>query len=141
MIDIAKIATVHFWFQIRPLPMSKAFTVGFFSFFLIMIIGKAVIRTYASKMKKQFTRADKKLYNLIQSLFLTMGSLGMAWTFFAYEGIPILSARFWLLLWFVSSSIWMYVIIRYYVVEYTDFKVQLAEKERLEKYLPKKSSV
>lgn len=139
MLNLAKLSTLHFWFQIRPLPMSKAFTVVFLIFFLLLIIGKVGLRIYAGKMKKQLTKADKKLYDLIQSLLLTMGLLGIAWTFFAYEGIPILSARFWLVLWVIGIGVWIYAIFRYYAQEYMDYKEKIAKRERLERYLPKKS--
>ncbi len=140
MIDIAKLTDINLWLSIRPAPLSKGFAIGFLVFFLLIIIGKISIRIYASKMKRQLTKADKKLYDLIQSLLLTMGSLGILWTFFAYEGIPILASRFWFLLWLLGLVIWIYFIARYYLLEYTDFKVKLAEKERLEKYLPKSNA-
>lgn len=139
MLNLAKLSTLHFWFQIRPLPMSKVFTLLFLVFFLLLIIGKVGLRMYAAKMKKQLTKADKKLYDLVQSLLLTMGLLGIAWTFFAYEGIPILSGRFWLVLWVAGVGVWAYAIFRYYTNEYTGYKEKIAERERLERYLPKKS--
>lgn len=139
MINFTKLSELHFWFQIRPLPMSKGFALAFLIFFALMIAAKVGIRMHVAKAKRELTKADKKLYDLIQSLLLTMGSLGILWTFFAYEGIPILSARFWLVLWIIGLIIWIYFIVRYYVLEYTDFKIKLAEKERLQKYLPKKS--
>ena len=139
MINFAKLTELHFWFQIRPLPMSKGFTIAFTVFFLLMITAKAGLRIYTSRMKRVLTKADKKLFDLIQSMLVTMGFLGILWTFCAYEGIPILSARFWLILWLAGLLVWVYFIMRYYVLEYTDFKIKRAERERLEKYLPKKS--
>lgn len=139
MINFIKLTDINLWIAIRPLPLSKGFAIALVVFFLLIIIGKIALRIYASKMKRELTKADKKLYDLIQSLLLTMGSLGIMWTFFAYEGIPILAARFWFLLWLLGLIIWIYAILRYYLLEYTNFKVKLAERERLEKYLPKRS--
>ncbi|MEK7648492.1 MAG: hypothetical protein AAB400_01095 [Patescibacteria group bacterium] len=139
MINVTKLTDIGFWLSIRPTPLSKAFALGFLLFFLLLIASKIALRVYAAQNKRQLTKADKKLYDLIQSLLLTMGSLGIIWTFFALEGIPILAARGWVLLWLLGLIIWIYVIVRFYMIEYTDFKVKLAERQRLEKYLPKKS--
>lgn len=139
MIDIIKLTKLSFWFAMRPAPMSKEFTIAAAVFFGLFIAAKIVLRIIMEKQKKLMTAADKKLSNMIQSFCLTMGSLGLLWTFFAYEGLPILASRYWVLLWLLGAIIWAYFIVRYYALEYTDFKERLTAREKLEKYLPRRS--
>lgn len=141
MIDIIKLTKLSFWFAMRPAPMSKEFTIAAALFFGLFIVAKIILRVIMEKRKKLMTAADKKLSNMIQSFCLTMGSLGLLWTFFAFEGLPILASRYWVLVWLLGVIIWAYFIVRYYAMEYTDLRTRIAERARIERYLPRKNEL
>ncbi|HPL92841.1 MAG TPA: hypothetical protein PLB38_00975 [bacterium] len=44
----------------------------------------------------------------------TMSLIGFIWLFFFYQGVYILSARVWFLLWLLIAGIWLYFIYNFY---------------------------
>lgn len=136
--DINRFFSLLYWFSLEPQVVSLRGTIiltSFFSFFIVLkILGKMIYLRY----KKDLSAPEKHLLAKIESMLLTMGFAGLAWTFFAYEALPLLSARFWFLVWVVSFVIWGYLILRYALVQFPIQLAALKEKERFSKYLPKK---
>ncbi len=137
--NLTELYDLNYWFTIRPDEMSLAFLIGFLVFFVLVFLGTFAMVVYKKKNKDVLSKPQRKLYEKIQSACATMGVLGLLWLFFAYERVPFLSARFWVLVWLLSVGLWIYVISRYYSLDMKPQIKQLAEKERIEKWLPKKS--
>ena len=71
----------------------------------------------------------KLLFNLIFVI------IGLFLTFFNYEMVPFLSARFWFLLWGIGILVWLFFI--YKMIIKIPQKKALLEKEReFKKYVP-----
>ncbi len=138
--NLKELYDLNYWFTIRPGEMSAPFLVGFFIFFLIVFLGTFALIAYKRKNKVAINKPERKLYEKIQSACATMGLLGLLWLFFAYERVPFLSARFWVLVLILSIGLWIYVISRYYTLDMKPQIKKLAEKERIEKWLPKNSN-
>ncbi len=137
--NLTELYDLNYWFTLRPDEMSLAFLIGFLVFFVLVFLGTFAMVIYKKKKKGALSKPQRKLYDKIQSACATMGLLGLLWLFFAYERVPFLSARFWVLVWLLSMGLWIYVISRYYSLEMKPQIKHLAEKERIEKWLPKKS--
>ncbi len=138
--DFNRFFDVFYWFNFEPNTLSLRtafFWFSFFAFFIVLkFLGKIVVQHY----KKELLAPEKRLLSKTESMFLTMGFAGIAWTFFAYEGLPIISARFWMIVWLVSFVLWAYIIAHYALVEVPPLLRDYREKEKREKYLPKKKS-
>ncbi|MBI4268556.1 hypothetical protein HY627_01855 [Candidatus Uhrbacteria bacterium] len=136
--DINRFFNLFYWFSLEPQVMSLFGAISAGSFFgcfiLLKILGKFAYLHY----KKNLSAPEKRLMAKAESMLLTMGFAGIAWVFFAYEGLPILSARFWFLVWVVAFVLWGYLLLRYALVELPPQISAIKQKERFSKYLPKK---
>ena len=120
-----------FWFNQRPgllIPFWRNSLIASLILFLILAI-------FAFLFKKKgglYSKLWERLFNLSStSLFI-----GLALLFFNDQMIPVLSARFWYLLWAIGLIIWSYFIIRY-ATTLPNNKKDLEKKREFEKYLPK----
>lgn len=113
MIDSAKLVSPLYWFNPGPGDLSEpylAFFLIFFSFFVVMYLFLRFMgRQYIHGMHK----AQKLVLYRVERLFLTLGILGILWTFLRYELVALFSARFWLILWLGGLIVWAYVIFHY----------------------------
>jgi len=83
---------------------------------------------------------DKLVRRAVQragTCLLSMGLTGLLLYFFVYEHVPVLSMRLWLLVWLLSILVWAWSILRYVQVEIPKVNAVKAERERLNKWLPK----
>lgn len=136
--DLNQLFDVFFWFNLEPESLGIWTTVLFLSFFALLLVSKVLGKALYLNYKKTLLAPEKRLLSKCESFFLTMGFSGLAWTFFAYEALPILSARFWIFVWIVSCILWIYFLAHYALVEMPVLLGQIKEKEKREKYLPKR---
>lgn len=136
--DINRFFDLMYWFSLEPQIMSLRGAImltSFFGFFLLLkVLGKMVFLRY----KQNLSSPEKQLLSKIESMLLTMGFAGIFWVFFAYQGLPILSARFWFLTWGISFVLWAYTLLHYGLVQLPEEIKRIREKERFSRYLPKK---
>ncbi len=136
--NIRQLFELSFWLTPNPGPITVQITIFFLILFGAGIVGKIGLKIFGKKRKATLTKPEKKLLSKIESLCLTMGSLGLVWLFFAYENISFLSGRYLFVIWCVSLGIWAYLIWHYYETEMLPALALLKEREQIEKYLPKK---
>lgn len=124
--------TLNFWFSLRPgvfVGLSLKIILGFI--FLLIVLA------FASGIGKK--RWVKSLYaGLWRGLyyfFLTNATIGLILTFFNYEMVPFLSARFWFLLWVASMVIWLVFIYRA-IIKIPQKKARLEKEKEFKKYIP-----
>lgn len=124
--------TLNFWFSLRPgafIGPTLKIILGFI--FLLIVLALA-----AGIGKKRWS---KSLYTgLWQSLyyfFLTNAIIGLILTFFNYEMVPFLSARFWFLLWGLGLIIWLVFIYRT-IIKIPQKKARLEKEKEFNKYIP-----
>lgn len=124
--------TLNFWFNLRP----GVFT-GFSLKVILGFIFLLIILAMMAGLGKQ--RWAKSLYaglwHSLYHFFLTNAIIGLILTFFNYEMVPFLSARFWLLLWGVSLVIWLFFIYRI-IIKIPQKKARLEKEKEFKKYLP-----
>lgn len=136
MLDFSQLSEISFWFDPALRPMSAKTSLVLGSFFLFLILLKFIGRLFYLNYKKSLQPPEKKLISSIESLLITMGFAGLAWVFFAYENIPFLSARFWMLVWLLGFIVWAYMIGRYAFIALPEALNALQAQKRREKYLP-----
>lgn len=123
--------TWQYWFNLQPEPFLslpwKIFIGGVVLLFLITI-ALAILKTRPGLYRGFF----KRLY----AFTLTNTLLGSMFLFFNYEQVPFFSARFWLLIWLLSTLIWLYFLVRGFS-SIAKRKQELTEEQERLKYLPK----
>lgn len=136
--DINRFFDLLYWLNLEPAALRTHVAVFWASVFGGMIILKFFCRAIYVNYKKALTPPEKKLLFKIESMLLTMGFSGLVWTFFAYESLPILSSRLWMVLWMIGLVFWIYAILHYALVEMPPRIEGIVKKEKFEKYIPKK---
>ena len=124
--------TLNFWFNIRPVAFIGSSLKIVLGFILLLI----VLAVIAGIGKKRWTKSlYTAFWNSLYYFFLTNAIVGLVLTFFNYEMVPFLSARFWFLLWGASMVVWL-VFIYKKVVKIPQKKAQLEKEKEFKKYIP-----
>lgn len=127
--------SLNFWFQMQPPSFLAWVGITLLVVFTAMVIVGIAAKIYAAK-----SSLDKFLRRAVQragTLLLAMGLLGLFICFFTYEQVPILSMRIWLLVWLLSTVLWAWSIVKYVRVEIPAKRELMAERERINKWIPK----
>ncbi len=123
---------LDFWFSVRP----GAFVNSALRLILGFIVLLIILTIIASIGRKKWS---KSLYaGFWQSLYyflFTNSIIGLALTFFNYEMVPFLSARFWFLLWGISMAVWLFFIYKI-IIKIPQRKEQLEKEKEFKKYIP-----
>lgn len=128
--------SLNFWFQIQP-PMFLYWTgLVMLVVFTVMILVGLFARIYA--VKSNLEKLVRRAVSRTGTMLLTMGLVGWLLYGLVYESVPILSMRIWLLAWLICLGIWIWSIMRYVRVEIPAKKEMAAERERMNKWIPKK---
>ncbi|MFH1631901.1 MAG: hypothetical protein ABIA47_02655 [bacterium] len=134
---MSNLFTLGFWFAMEPTALTATSERIFFLVFGLMVIIGAVVRIVARHRKDD--RHLKKTFQSAGRMLITMGILGMAWFFFTFEGIYLLGARFWFLVWLFGVIYWLVMIIRYARVIVPQIKEEESKRSEYNKYLPRKN--
>lgn len=104
--------------------------------FGVMVIIGAIVRIVARHRKED--RYLRKTFQSIGQMLVTMGILGMLWFFFSFEGIYMLGARFWFLVWAAGLVYWIIAIVRFAKITVPHIKEEASKRSEQNKYLPRK---
>ncbi|MFZ2804185.1 MAG: hypothetical protein WA001_03105 [Patescibacteria group bacterium] len=128
--------TLAFWAQTQPpalLPLSTYIVLAIMVALVIVGIVAAVMR-----MRSRRDKLASQLLGRASALLITMGLAGLVLYAFSYESIVYLSMHVWWVLWLIIAAIWASGIIRFGMVDIPKARAAQAEKEKFEKWLPKK---
>lgn len=124
---------LSFWFSLRPIPLLPTYDKIFTGF--VVLLGLSLIASFFIKKAYQ-KNIYSRIFNEAYSFFFTNFGLGLLLLFFNYEAVPLLSARFWFILWAIEMGIWGYLI-AVSAKEIPDKKEQFKKEKEYNKYLPK----
>lgn len=122
-----------FWFKLTPGELSgTAFKV--FVAAAIAALAGAIVFGILAKTKRQsaFWPALRSTYNF----FLAQVFMVLALFFFGYQMLPLLSARFWYLLWLAGTIVWLVFLVKKCLAIPERLKTK-AEENAYRKYLPR----
>lgn len=100
----------------------------------LVLVGIALV-TYL-KFQKGMEKHVRRVWMRVATLDIVMGLIGLLLYWFHYEGIPMLSMRFWYLVWLAVVGWWKYDIWNEYQKVKATFVVD-EERAKYEKWLPK----
>lgn len=107
--SLGSLFTVDYWFTSRMLVGTNFWIL--FSIFAAMLLAGIVLDIL---LKAKVIVKYRGFYRQDSSLLWTMGIMGLIWSFFFNQGIYFLSARVWLIVWFIIIGIWGYFIYKYW---------------------------
>lgn len=122
---------LNFWFNLRPGHLSPAYQnilIGFLIFLLVLSVLAFILKR---NKKNLFFRVWEKILSFSSTNLI----IGLVLWFLNYELAPLLSSRFWYLLWAAGMAVWIYLIIKF-CVKIPEKKKQIAEEKAYKKYLP-----
>ncbi len=124
--------SLKFWFNLRPellLPIYQ-------KFFLALVIVLAILSLALNfLMKRNKTGLYAQFWRRAYYFCFTNAFVFLLLSFFNYELVPFLSARFWYLLVGVEMAVWAFFILR--TLYFVPKKKEQYEKEKeFKKYIP-----
>lgn len=138
-IDLNKLFRVERIFEIDPEPNGLYLYLAFI--FTLLIIVAAVIAAVKILKKSSTFPTSSKLLSKWFHFCLIIGLAGLVLIFFRYQGIAYLGSRLMMIFLAIWSLIWVLTIIFYRVFTIPKESKIREEKERFEKYLPKKNNL
>lgn len=124
---------LSFWFNLKPIPLLPIYDKAFTG--LVVMLGLLLIASFFVKRAYRKNIYGKVLDEAYSFMFTNFG-IGLILLFFNYESVPLLSARFWFILWAIEMGIWTYLIIRD-VKKIPARKEQFEKEKEYQKYIPK----
>lgn len=128
---MSKFFSLTFWFNQHP-----GVLVPFWKTTLVVIIFSSLIlsiSTFIIKKRNNFyANISEKIFNFFTLNFF----ISLFIFFFNQESIPMLSSRFWYIVWFIIVAIWAIYIIRY-ALKIPDKKRKFEKEKEFQKYLPR----
>jgi amino acid transporter len=128
---MTNLLSLSYWFDMRP----SGLHLSGILFFLLLILTFISIIFLFNIAKKRENNVYFKIWNGLNSFAITNLVVALFLLFFEYEEVYIFSARFWLLLWGVSTLFWLIFILRDYK-KIPEIKKAYAKKEEFKRYIP-----
>jgi amino acid transporter len=100
--------------------------------FIVVLVVAAVIFSFIRKKRKGLY---SKVWRVLRGFSLSNAIVGLIILFFNYEMVPLLSARFWFVLWGIEMIVWLFFILRM-AREIPKKKEQLEKEREFKKYIP-----
>lgn len=135
MFNIVKFFTPGYFLELRPYvyPSTVKIMIVIGAILLVIALG---LKIYALKAK--LPGYQVKLFDRIAVWFATFGALELLWTWFRYERVSYLSARFWSVIILLIALWWAYRIFLYWRKVVPQAQKQAQTHQQYLKYLPKK---
>jgi hypothetical protein len=128
--------TLRYWFSVRAIPfvpvVDRILPVAF-AVITVAGIGMSVL-----SLKKSFPKPTRRAFGRLGSHLTWTGLFALLLWSFTYQGIPILSMRFFYVLWFAWFVWGFYPIYKYLFIEVPSQEKLYEERKEAEKWLPKK---
>ncbi len=120
-----------FWFTMRP-PMLLPIYLKALIFFIVVLGISIFVFSFLTKRKKSiYNRILRKLSNFCLGNVV----IGLIILFFSYEMVPLLSSRFWFLIWGIEMAVWLFFIFRI-TREIPKKKEEMEKDKEFKKYIP-----
>ena len=105
---------------------------------LAVVFAALVVAGIITKIMAQKSRDGLKIkgLNRIFNLGITMGLIGFVYLFFAWQGVIMLSGRFWLLLWLIVTVVWLFFILKYLYKDVPSKRAEINQEREFKKYIP-----
>jgi 4-hydroxybenzoate polyprenyltransferase len=127
-----KFFTFEFWTASSPMMWQAA--LAFLIFFVALLAAGIYANYYAKTNKKKLDRFDRALFDRSAEAAIVMGAMGILMAFCFVEGVYLLSARVWVLIWIAGALAWSSSICKYFRA-IKEERAQQKKKAAYRKYL------
>ncbi|MDP2656564.1 MAG: hypothetical protein Q8P11_03320 [bacterium] len=128
----------HYWFSSHPGPLSvRGILILSFILFTVIVID-IVSRIIGKKKRKVWDSLTKNVVGRLHNCFVTMIVFGIIVVFFEYEGVPVLGARYFALIWTIVLLVWLIAIGHETYVKNKALRKEAQKKGEFTKYLKNK---
>ena len=122
-------------FNFRPIPMAGGSVLALAAVALALAAAGIGLTVAAGRSRGDGLNR-RSLYRLASPLAV-MGALLLGYAAIAYQGLPIFSAKLWLLLWAIVLLAWLAVGLRYRFATLPKIRADRRQQEEFRRYLPK----
>lgn len=122
--------TLNYWFTTRPESLIVS-AQNFFNAYVAFLLLAAI----AIFIFKRRPGIYKGIWQRLYLFSVTNAIIGFILLFLNYEAVPFFSARFWLLLWGLSSLVWLLFVIKQ-LRKIPGLKKKIDAEQEFKKYLP-----
>jgi hypothetical protein len=123
-----------YWFTLSPPQVNGTLGHLVFGFFVLCFVAGIVSRIVASnRIEDQYI---EQIGGRIGTLLITMGLLGVLLFFFSFERVTLFGARFWYLIWILTTALWVFFIVRFIKRDIPSMRQRDIERKAISKYLP-----
>lgn len=136
LVGYAALLDYRYWVNPRPVPLGPSLVGSVFAFFGWFVIASVVLYVLARYLKRR-DRLKESVVRRFARVMSWTAALGYLFLFFTYEQLPLLGMRLWFLLLFALFAVWLVRAIVFALKDYPRMRLQEAERQRHEKYLPK----
>jgi hypothetical protein len=123
--------SLSYWFNSRP----GNYTALSFKILAIFLILLLLAFVFIKVMNKRKNGPYHKIFSRLSSFSFSNFFIGLFLFFFSYELIPVLSSRFWYLLWALGMVAWL-IFIMMEIKKIPEKKRRIAEEKEFKKYIP-----
>lgn len=136
--DLSNLFSFKLWFNTNPGPLLSSSVNIVLGVFVLLLVLAIVAKIFSNG--KNISKAKALFWNKLSHLFFWTDLVLLILLFFSREGVPILGMRLWYLVLFAVVLVWLGFIIRYAKVELPKQEELKKEREKFNKYLPKKKN-
>jgi hypothetical protein len=109
MINWTGMLSVDYWFSSKAL--MGPFFWGLLGLFAVLLLTGIVFDILLAMRRIINFRSAIRQFS---SFCWTMSLIGLIWLFFFYQGVYILSARIWFVVWLLIAAVWAYFVYTFY---------------------------
>jgi len=127
---MSNLLSLKFWLMSRPGPLLPVYN-KILVIIILALAAAGAIFWFLSKKRGAYGKILAKL----GALSLTNAAVGAIILFFTYETIPVLSSRFWFIVWGAEMAIWLFFVVRE-ARKIPEKIKKIEEEKKYKKYLP-----
>ncbi|MFH1662297.1 MAG: hypothetical protein ABIA02_04335 [Candidatus Falkowbacteria bacterium] len=124
--------SLDFWFNVRPGSLAPIYQRSFIIFIVILIIAFIALNFIKSRNKDNLYNC---FWSSLSNFCLANIIIGLFLLFFTYELVPLLSSRFWFLLWGFGMIVWLIFIFRK-LKSIPEKRKKIENQREYKKYIP-----
>lgn len=124
-----------FWFHLQAVPFTP--TLGKMIFWLMVGLFAVGIVVRLLLLKSKWEKETRKNLRGVSALLLFSGATGLVFYAFTWQMIPVLSMRFFYLVWLFAYGWWAYRLVKHIYKDLPLLRQKNAERAAYEKWLPK----
>ncbi len=128
--------TITYWLNPLPLLFRPIINWIFLGIIACAVLTGVIFSFF--KMRGGMEKLVKRALGRAANLFISFGLTGLALYVLLYERVPYLSMRLWFLVWVACYGYYGWRVYKFSFIEIARRKQEKAEREKFEKWLPKK---